>query len=195
MLLRDPGSAGVTILGATVLDVTPPAITRRGAAAAAGRELRTWPDVPSTADLLRRHGLLRADALTAMGIPPGAPPGSPAPVTAGDWLADPDRWAALRRQLAGIVTAHVKRDPLAIGMALEAARAALGLPDRALVEALAGGQVQVKDGYLRPPGPRRQTSRALAAAAGRGGGPPGPGRPGGRSLPGARGGAAAGSGA
>ena len=150
VLLRDPGSAGVTILGATVLDVTPPAITRRGAAAAAGRELRTWPDVPSTTDLLRRHGLLRADALTAMGIPGGVPPGSPAPVTAGDWLADPDRWAGLRRQLAGIVTAHVTRDPLAIGMAPEAARAALGLPDRALVEALAGGQVQLKDGYLRP---------------------------------------------
>jgi len=32
----------------------------------------------------------------------------------------------------------------------EAARAALGLPDRALIEALAQDQVQLKDGYLRP---------------------------------------------
>jgi selenocysteine-specific elongation factor len=153
VLLRDPGSAGVMILGATVLDVAPPALARRGAAAAAGRELSAWPDPPSTADLLRRHGLLRAGALAAMGVARGAPADSPPPVTAGDWLADPERWAGLRRQLAGIVAAHVKRDPLAIGLAPEAARAALGLPDRALVEALARGQVRLVDGYLRPAEP------------------------------------------
>ena len=37
-----------------------PRSPRRGAAAAAGRELAAWPDPPSAADLLRRHGLLRA---------------------------------------------------------------------------------------------------------------------------------------
>ncbi len=144
VLLRDPGSAGVAILGATVLDVAPPALTRRGAAAAAGDELAAWPDLPTAADLLRRHGFLRAGALAAMGVS-GAPP----PV-AGDWLADPARWAGLRRQLAEAVAAHAQRDPLAIGMPPEAARAALGLPDRALIEALAQGKVQLKDGYLRP---------------------------------------------
>ena len=123
----------MTILGATVLDVAPPALTRRGAAAAAGTELAAWPDLPSAADLLRRHGFLRAGALAAMGVPGGPPP------VAGDWLADPARWAGLRRQLAEAVAAHAKRDPLAIGMPPEAARAALGLPDRALIEALAQG--------------------------------------------------------
>ena len=147
VLLRDPGSASVTILGATVLDVTPPALARRGAAAAAGTELAAWPDVPPAAALLRRHGFLRAGALAAMGVPGGPPP------VAGDWLADPDRWAGLRRQLAETVAAHVKRDPLAIGMPPEAARAALGLPDRALIEALAQGQFQLQDGYLRPAEP------------------------------------------
>ncbi len=145
VLLRDPGSAGVAILGATVLDVAPPALTRRGAAAAAGRELAAWPHRPSAADLLRRHGFLRSGALAAMGVPGGPPP------VAGDWLADPDRWAGLRRQLAEAIAAHARRDPLAIGMPPEAARAALGLPDRALVEALAQGQL--RDGYLRPPEP------------------------------------------
>ena len=146
VLLRDPGSAGVTILGASVLDVAPPALTRRGAAAAAGSELAAWPEPPSAADLLRRHGFLRAGTLAAMGVPGGPPP------VAGDWLADPARWASLRRQLAEAVAAHAKRDPLAIGMPPEAARAALGLPDRALIEALAQGirvQVQLEDGYLR----------------------------------------------
>jgi selenocysteine-specific elongation factor len=150
VLLRDPGSAAVTILGATVLDVDPPALARRGAAAAAGRELAAWPDPPSAADLLRRHGFLRAGALAAMGVADG-----PKPV-AGDWLADPDRWAGLGGRLAEAVVAHAKRDPLAIGMPPEAARAALGLPDRTLVEALARGlrgRVLLEDGYLRPAGP------------------------------------------
>jgi selenocysteine-specific elongation factor len=149
VLLRDPGSADLTIIGATVLDVAPPALAKRGAPAAAGRELAAWPDRPSAADLLRRHGFLRASALAAMGVPGDLPPGSPSPVRAKDWLADPARWAALRGQLAEMVTAHAERDPLAIGMAPEAARAALGLPDRALVEALAQGRVQLEDGYLR----------------------------------------------
>jgi selenocysteine-specific elongation factor len=131
VLLRDPGSAGVTILGATVLDVAPPALARRGAAAAAGRELAAWPEVPAVADLLRRHGLLRANAAAAMGTAGGPPP------VAGGWLADPARWSELRRELAEVVAAHARRDPLAIGMTPEAARAALRLPDRALVEALA----------------------------------------------------------
>jgi selenocysteine-specific elongation factor len=143
VLLRDPGSADVVILGATVLDVAPPALARRGAAAAAGRELASWPERPTAADLLHRHGLLRASALACMGVtvgPPSAvrsPAATPPPVTVGDWLADPGRWSGLRRQLAEVVAAHARRDPLAIGMPPEAARAALGLPDRALVEALA----------------------------------------------------------
>ncbi len=151
VLLRDPGSAGVTIVGATVLDVAPPQLARRGAAAAAGRQLAAWPGLPAADDLLRRHGLLRVRALAAMGIT-----GGPAPVT-GDWLADPAHWANLRCRLAEAITAHARRDPLAIGTPPEAARAALGLPDRSLVEALARippgpgspAQVEMNDGYLR----------------------------------------------
>jgi selenocysteine-specific elongation factor len=153
LLLRDPGSADVTILGATVLDVAPPALVRRGAAAAAGRQLAAWPDVPAAADLLRRHGLLRAEAVAAMGVAGRLPP----PVTASGWLADPVRWTELRRQLTEVVAAHARRDPLAIGLPPEAARAALRLPDRALVEALARmpppenapSRMRLDGGYLR----------------------------------------------
>jgi selenocysteine-specific elongation factor len=159
LLLRDPGSAGVTILGATVLDVAPPALVRRGAAAAAGRELATWPDLPAPADLLRRHGLLRASTVAAMGVTGSLPP----PVTASGWLADPARWGELRRQLGELVAAHARRDPLAIGLPPEAARAALRLPDRALVEALARlstpedgpSRVRLDGGYLHLGEPRR----------------------------------------
>ncbi len=153
VLLRDPGSAGLAIVGATVLDVSPPLLGRRGAAAQAGRELAAWPEVPAAADLLRRHGLLRASALGEMGA---AGPDQTPQAVAG-WLVDPGRWAELTRRLAEVVAAHAGRDPLAIGMPPEAARAALGLPDRALVETLARQlaaqgeypRVQLSGGYLR----------------------------------------------
>ena len=99
LLLRDPGSASVTILGATVLDVAPPALARRGAAAAAGRELAAWPDVPAAADLLRRHGLLRASAVAAMGVTGSLPPrsrpaaGSPIRLAGANCAASWPRWS------------------------------------------------------------------------------------------------------
>jgi selenocysteine-specific elongation factor len=153
LLLRDPGSARMVILGAAVLDVAPPALARRGAAAAAGRELAAWPDAPAPGDLLRRHGLLRASAVAGMGVTGPLP----APVTGNGWLADRVRWGELRRQLAEVVAAHGRRDPLSAGLPPEAARAALRLPDRALVEALAGlpapdpaqARVRFDGGYLR----------------------------------------------
>jgi selenocysteine-specific elongation factor len=156
VLLRDPGSAAryhatartgwPAVLGATVLDVSPPAFGRRGAAAAAARELASWPAQPGPAELLRRHGLLRGSALRAMGLPDG-----PAPV-AGDWLADPGYWSELRRRLAHAVQAHATREPLAPGLPLEAARAELALPTRELVEALAGPPLTVHAGCVRAAG-------------------------------------------
>ena len=142
VLLRDPGAAGLAIYGAIVLDPAPPPLARRGAAAAAVRELATWPEIPAAADLLRRHRLLRAASLTAAGVT-----GLPEPV-AGDWLADPAYWAGLRAELAKAVAAFTARDPLAPGMPPDAARAALGLPGRELVVALARDTVALDEGYL-----------------------------------------------
>ena len=140
VLLRDPGAAGLAIYGATVLDPVPPPLSRRGAATAARRELATWPAAPTAADLLRRHQLLRASQLAATGAP-----GLPEPV-AGDWLADPAHWSRLRAELPKAVAAFSAKDPLAPGMPLDAARTALGLPSRALVVALASGNVILEAG-------------------------------------------------
>jgi selenocysteine-specific elongation factor len=129
-------------VGATVLDVAPPAFRRRGAAAAAGRELAAWPAAPAAADLLRRHGLLRAADLRAMGVTE-----LPAPA-GGDWLADPEHWAELGRRLRESAAAHAAREPLAPGLPLEAARAELGLPARQLVEPLAVPPLAVRTGYV-----------------------------------------------
>jgi selenocysteine-specific elongation factor len=156
VLLRDPGAtagqaSGRPIIGATVLDVSPPRLRGTGAAAAAGRELTAWPEPPTTSDLLRRHRLLRASTASAMGLRDLPPPVS------GEWLADPVHWQRLRRLLTAAVAAHAARDPLAPGLPVDAARAELGLPDRGMVEALAasrgGGGADVRvvasGGYLR----------------------------------------------
>ncbi|MGP7997461.1 MAG: selenocysteine-specific translation elongation factor [Streptosporangiaceae bacterium] len=145
LLVRDPGAAsGTGVAGATVLDLAPPGLGRRGAAAAAAAELAGWPPVPGAAELIRRHRLIRAATLRAMGVT-----SLPAPVS-GDWLADPGYWAELRGRLAGLVSAHLAAAPLSAGLPVEAARAQLGLPTRQLAEALAGAAVVLRGGTLRP---------------------------------------------
>jgi selenocysteine-specific elongation factor len=157
VLLRNPGAVadratGRPVLGASVLDVRPPRLRGTGAAAATLAELGSWPDPPGPADLLRRHRLLRSGTASAMGLRDLPPP------VRGDWLADPAHWQLLRQRLAAAVAAHARSDPLALGLPVDAARVTLGLPDRGLVEALAGLQtggspdelVQLHGGYLLP---------------------------------------------
>ncbi len=66
----------------------------------------------------------------------------------GEWLADPAHWAELTHCLAEALTDHAARAPLAPGLTLEAARAALRLPDRRLVEALVKPPLTVSDGIV-----------------------------------------------
>jgi selenocysteine-specific elongation factor len=155
VLLRDQA-----VHGAVVLDVTPPPLSRRGAGTSAAADLESWPDLPLASDLLRRHGLLRASALLAMGISE-----HPEPVT-GEWLADPGYWADLARRLAEAVTAAVGRESPAPGLTVEAARVAVGLPERRLVDALVRPPLRRRDGLilLTAPGPAGGTQQLSAAA-------------------------------
>jgi selenocysteine-specific elongation factor len=140
-LLRDPGRHRIPA-GVTVLDVRPPAIRRRGAGAARAEQLAGWPDPPGGAVLLRQYGVLRVPELRAMGC---APPGAP---VSGNWLADPQRWAALGDRLAELVRKHATAHPLEPGLPVESARQALGLPDRRLVEALIRAPLRVVEGRV-----------------------------------------------
>jgi selenocysteine-specific elongation factor len=146
-----PGEHWPSIVGAVVLDVAPPPLRRRGAGASAAAELGSWPDPPTAAELLRRHGLLRASVLLAMGVSE-----HPEPVS-GEWLADPGHWADLAGRLGEAVTAHVAREPLAPGLPLEAARAALSLPDRRLVDVLVRPPLRVREGMVQVSTPAEGT--------------------------------------
>jgi selenocysteine-specific elongation factor len=142
VLLRDPGRHRV-VGGVTVLDVAPPPLRRRGDAARRAAELSTMDGVPALAGELRRRGLARRVELVRMGVPVA----DAAPV-AGDWLADPAYWSALRERLAASVARYLDAHPLEPGAPVEALRRALDLPDRALVDALVAAPLVARSGRI-----------------------------------------------
>jgi selenocysteine-specific elongation factor len=145
-VLREPGGRRPPC-GVTVLDVRPPRLTRRGAARTRAAELAGMTGRPDGAGELRRRKLVRRSELTAMGVP------APTAPVAGDWLADPDHWAALSNRLAAEVQRHAAQHPLEPGLPTEAARHLLDLPDRSLIDALAEatGTVHHRQGRLYGP--------------------------------------------
>jgi selenocysteine-specific elongation factor len=158
-VLRDPGRRQV-VAGITVLDVRPPSLAGRGAAAARAAVLSTMDGTPDGVAELRRRRLVRAAELTAMGAEP------PYPVIAGGWVADPDWWAGRRRALVEEVRAHAATHPLEDGLPVEAARQRLGLPHQRLVTALAEGALAVRDGRVSEraaPGLPPRVAEAVAA--------------------------------
>ncbi|MEV4824301.1 selenocysteine-specific translation elongation factor [Micromonospora sp. NPDC049274] len=140
-LLRDPGRHHVAG-GVRVLDVAPPPLSRRGAAAARATVLAGLDGSPDLAGELRRRRLVRVGALRRMGVPVQATP------VAGDWLADPAHWQRLGVQLTEEVGRYAREHPLEPGMPVDALRQRLALPDRALVEALIRPPLRVHGGRI-----------------------------------------------
>ncbi|WP_327584073.1 selenocysteine-specific translation elongation factor [Nonomuraea sp. NBC_00507] len=159
-LLRCSGRPITSVL---VLDVRPPELRRRGAAAERAAELAPFavpaaelapfavPEhhggqarepasrVPDAATVLGWRGVVRRSELAAMGCDPGGldVPG------AGDWMVDPASWASLAERLRAVVAEQP-------GIPVDAARTALGLPARDLVEALVEScpPLHVSDGRI-----------------------------------------------
>lgn len=169
LLLRDPGRdrAEVRVLaGASVLDMRPPALGRRGAARAHAARLESA--TPDAASALRIHRLLRAADLTAMIGASGADPAVEAGGRGGgpvceDWYADSEYWAELGGRLADTARRYAVEHPLEPGMPIEAARHALGLPDRQLVVALVRAPFRLAEGRIvtRPAGLPEPVARAV----------------------------------
>ncbi|HUR06643.1 MAG TPA: SelB C-terminal domain-containing protein [Nonomuraea sp.] len=167
LLLRDPGRdpgrdrAEVRVLaGASVLDVRPPTLGRRGAARAHAARLESA--APDAASALRIHRLLRAVDLIAMvgrsgvdAVVGASEAGATASAGAlgagpvcGDWYADPEHWAELAERLTVTARRYAVEHPLEPGMPLEAARHELGLPDRQLVAALVRPPLTLAEGRI-----------------------------------------------
>jgi selenocysteine-specific elongation factor len=165
VLLRDPGRRSIAG-GLRVLDVDPPVLRRRGAAAARAAELSTL-DGPDGAGELRRRGAVRAAALRAMGVPEPE-----SALRAGDWLVDPGQAERWRAALARAVAEHAAAHPLEHGLPVEAARRRVGMPDGRLVTAalaapadLAGPGLVVRDGRVTAAAEKAVPAELRAAVA------------------------------
>ncbi|WP_432491169.1 selenocysteine-specific translation elongation factor [Kineococcus auxinigenes] len=141
LLLRDP--ARHLVLGAgVVLDVRPPALRRRGAAAARAADLHGLHGDPDELSELRRRRVVRGADLRAMGVDVRTAP------VAGDWHVAPGLLEQVAQRLAALVAEHAAADPLQPGLPVEEARRALALPDRALVQAALRPPLRVVEGRV-----------------------------------------------
>jgi selenocysteine-specific elongation factor len=143
-LLRDPGQHHIAG-GATVLDVAPPALNRRGAAAERARLIARMDGQPDVRSELSRRGVIRRTDLERMGVTPTSAPITP---ITGDWLIDPDLRQAMQARLGPLVADWTRDHPLEPGPPVEAIRRALRLPDRSLVHALLSPPFTVRDGRV-----------------------------------------------
>ena len=157
-LLRDPGTRQIAA-GVTVLDVRPPALRRRGAAATRGAVLSAMDGAGDGAGELRRRGLVQRAELVAMGA--CALDGAP---EAAGWLVDPDLLAERAARLATAVAEHARANPLEPGMPLETARQVAEVPDARLVELLLGEALTVREGRVHGGSPRVELPPAVRRA-------------------------------
>ncbi len=169
VLLRDPGAAASQdtpgaaaalwrgITGAVVLDLNPPPLTRRGAAAAATAELASWPDSPTAANLLKRRGLARSADLAAMGMT-GLPRAGGGRLARGSGsLGQPGRTADLAR-------GRVRRAGAARPWPAGGSSAGGSAAARPAARASAGTGGEVGDDRRRPAHGRFSADRAAAGA-------------------------------
>ena len=170
LILRDPGGDGV-LAGARVLDADPPPLARRGSAARRAAELAPLTErggIPDLAHDVQRRGALKVADAVALGHRLEAEAAGAGPAAGvlrrGDWLVDEGTWRDWARALRGVVERHAATSPLEPTLTLEAARAAVDIPDRTLLGELAGeAGLEVIGGRLGLPGVRASLPGAAEA--------------------------------
>ena len=163
-LLRGTGQRLITG-GATVVDVQPPDLRRRGAAKQRAATLaQLSADNHLEMEVARRRAVDRA-TVTAMGIP--LPDPLPDSVLVHErWLIDRHALEIWRQQLRAAVITQYERDPSAAGITEQAAVHALELPDRRLLAlVVTRAKLQQSTGRISDPALRPSLGPAEAAVA------------------------------
>lgn len=158
-VLRDPGRHAVAA-GVLVLDADPPALRRRGAAAARARELADATGRPDLETELTRRGAVRRDLLQRLGVPlagAGRFPGS------GEWLISPEAWQRWHAALPEVLRAWAAANPLEPATPVAVVRRTLAMPSDDLVLTLAReAGVPARDGRVGGAAPDRSLGAAEA---------------------------------
>ena len=164
LILRGTGQRLITG-GATVLDVDPPPLRRRGAAS---RRAETLGELTAANHLeleVARRGSIKQATVAAMGIP--------VPLPLPDGVVDHDKWflnrerlASWAQQLREAVTAQHERDPAAGGITQQAAVHLLALPHQELLPlVLEHAQLIERSGRVTDPALKPTLGAAEAAVA------------------------------
>ena len=142
LVLRGSGSRSVRN-GVVILDVDPPALSRRGDGARRAAALETMPEGGDLALEVRRRGAMGEELLLRYGIEvPATLP--PTVLRLGRQLVDAEAMAAWAVHLEELVADDRRADALSAGLPRKAAIDALALPEEALLDAVvsAAGLVQ-----------------------------------------------------
>lgn len=163
-ILRGTGQQLITG-GATVVDVQPPPLRRRGAAK---RRAHTLAELTAENHLLvevQRRGAVDKAIITAMGIP--VPATLPAAVLDhGHWYVDRHALATWAQQLHDAIHEHYRRDPSAGGITQQAAVNILELHERGLLPVVVEhARVQQHGGRVFDPALTPSLGAAEAAVA------------------------------
>ena len=149
--------------GIEILDVAPPQLRRRGAAARRGEELAGTTGLPDVVQLVARRGAIRTSELARMGVEVVV---SAELRREGDWLVSQRQWRAWTAGLTEALRRNDRQHPLQPGMTVEAARHAVDIPDGGLVIAVAAtAGLEVSAGRIRRPGSRPSLGPAEAGVA------------------------------
>lgn len=159
-LLRNPGAHHISG-GVTVLDVAPPALARRGAAASRAKILDDLDGHADERSELRRRGIVRQRDLRRMGVSSKIEP------VRDDWLVDDQLWARLREKLPRLVSSWHEERPLEAGPPVDVVRQALRLPDRSLVHALVSPPLTIQTGRVVRIGQQAALPAPIAGAVGK----------------------------
>ncbi|MBW4718655.1 SelB domain-containing protein [Saccharothrix obliqua] len=138
-LLRDPGRHRIAA-GVLVLDVRPPALTRRGAARRRGLELAAG----AVHAHLRQRGPVPVRELHVLGF-------DDVGVPVGEWRFDPEHWAGLARRATEVVAAWRADHPLTAGTPVDVLADRLGVPADVVPAVLGRTGARVVDGHVPAP--------------------------------------------
>lgn len=150
-ILRNPGTQHI-LAGCVVLDTDPPALLRRGDSRRRGAQLADADDRFDLSAEVTRRGVLPVAEAVRLGADP-ADLAAVEELRRHRWLVCPQVWAEWGTRLATAVEERAARDPLDPTLTVEAARAAVGIPEPALTtDAAVAAGLTVRAGRISLPG-------------------------------------------
>ena len=148
-ILRNPG-LGRLEGGVEILDVDPPQLRRRGAAARRGKDLAATEGLPGLEQQVVRRGAVQVRDLELMGVDMAVPARLR---RVGGWLISAPQWQEWTVGLAEALLRNDREHPLQPGLTIEAARHVARIPDAALVPRVAeAAGLEITAGRIQQPG-------------------------------------------